>query len=543
MTLERDVIVDDDAVASRAYPPDRNGARPVHPTLTTGPDLTRLPTGRVVSLRFMRLALRRRRAVWLTIAVLGLLIGTGYGAFAPRPYNAAVTLYLSHPPNVNQTVAAQDDLAMLDTVTVGQRALARLGNHALGPRQLLGATPGHLVSDDILVVSISGATPREAITRADAVARAYLVFRARQYGAQDRAYAAGARTEIARLQASETRLTSEIATSQKTAQQLAQRVAQRAAVAAQIATLQQTVQQDALDGLALSKGSRIISPATVVPASRTKRAVVDGAAGLGAALALGIGVVLVPAVMSDRLRRREDVAAVLGVSVSLSVPRPSRSWIGWGGPGACRRRTIGVRTLARHLRDLLRRSDVVPATELVVSIDDARAPAAAMTLLCRSLSAAGERVVVVDATDGGLLRRALGAREVGVQELALGSKVPLTLRVPEAPWEAAGLEGPEVPGDELSGADAVLVLATVDLGVGAAHLRVWSSRAVVTLRAGGATAQRVDAVARLLDAAGIEVTSAVLLDADEDDESSGICRNGVVAAVQTPATPAAASLL
>lgn len=492
--------------------------------LVPGPEIMELPTGRVVSFRFIVAAVRRWRRVWMLSAALGLVLAAGYHELSPAQYTATTTLYLAHAPNTDITVAAQTDLAMLDTVTVGKRALALLGDHQLTPLQLLGATPGRLASDDVLVIGISGPSAHQAILRSDAVAKAYLTFRAKQYDAQEHALVAAARRQIARLDAKLTSLTAEIAAVRGTGdgQRLAALVAQRGATTAQIVTLRQTVHQDLLASSAVAGGSRVITPANVVAASSFKRLALDSLIGLGGGLAVGMGAVIAYAVLSDRLRRREDVATVLGAPVALSVPRVGGSLLRPVSRSRASRSGAPVDPVAivsRHLLDSASANGEPPATKLVVAIDDARVPAAAIAHACRTLSMNGGRVGAVDATRNEWLAEALGSRGPGTRAIDVGGTLPVMLHVPEAPWH----ENAERSGrpEELTGADVVFVVADIDLGTGAAHLRRWSSDAVVTLRAGGATAQRVDAVARVLRVAGVTVSSSVLLDAEEDDESTG----------------------
>ena len=80
-----------------------------------------IPAGRMVSLRFLRMALHRRRKLWLGLAVLGLVIGVAYHVAVPVQYSATSTLYLAHPSGTNETVGSANDLAMLDTSGVATR--------------------------------------------------------------------------------------------------------------------------------------------------------------------------------------------------------------------------------------------------------------------------------------------------------------------------------------------------------------------------------------------------------------------------------------
>lgn len=540
MTLERDLIIETESIPGTRRDPvaasnEARSRRLDGPSLADAA-LLDSPPARTATYRFMKSALRRRRRVWLGLAVLGLVGGVAVSAFFPPKYVASATLYLAYPTGTDSAVASQNDLAMLDTTAVGQRALAHLGIHRLAPLQLLGKAPGQLTSNDVLTISISGPSPHQAIARVDAVAHAFLAFRAHQYDAQHRAVAASARSQIARLTTEVKALTGRIATLRATGgagQNLTTLVDQRAADTAQITTLEQAVQQATLSSTEVNGGSRIITPGTVLPRSKSTALLRNGLTGLVVGLAVGIGGVLTYELLSDRLRRRDEIAAVLGSPVDLSVPRVPWALVRRRSAAAlATTRPVPVRMLEQHLKEYLER---VSSTVLIVAIDDARIPAAAVAVLCHSLCAAGHEVVAVDTSDRLLLARTLDSPATGARTLDVGGPSAVTLIVPGAPWDEDA--SPTVP----PGADAALVLATLDLRYGAAHLLAWSSEAIVTVRAGGATAERIDAASRLLRSAGITVSSAVLLNADEGDESIGIPEGGPAIA-DRPAAPFTAAM-
>ena len=68
-------------------------------------------------------------------------------------------------------------------------------------------------------------------------------------------------------------------------------------------------------------GSKVLDPASPVPPhSRLKHLLLYAGGGLIIGLILGMGIVVLRALLSDRLRRRDDVAHALGAPVKLSVP-------------------------------------------------------------------------------------------------------------------------------------------------------------------------------------------------------------------------------
>ena len=133
--------------------------------------------GRLVSLRFVLSALRRRRKVWLTLAALGLVVGLGYHLVVPPSYSVYAVLYLAQAPGTDPATGMANDLALLQTTAVGHRAADLLGEPSLNPSALLGKAPGVAESDNVLTLNVSGPSKAEAVRRANALAEAFLGFR------------------------------------------------------------------------------------------------------------------------------------------------------------------------------------------------------------------------------------------------------------------------------------------------------------------------------------------------------------------------------
>lgn len=480
--------------------------------------------GRMVSLQFMKSALRRRRAVWVATAVLGLVVGAGYHLVVPVPRSATAIVYLGHPTTGVSTSQAQDDLAMLDTSAVADRAVAALGERGLTAAELLGKAPGTLLSDSVLAITIEGRTPAQALARVNAVADAYLAYRSQQYAAQNDSIVAAANRQMAKLETRIAALSARIASiGTSTPSTVATLESQRAAATAEVGSLQGTVQQDQLNALSVTKGSKILSPGTLDHSSQKKTLAVDGLTGLVAGLGAGALAVVVVAVLSDRPRSREDVAELLDAPVDVSIRPLRRRW-------GLRRRPVlaqaarpdpALETLEHYLRGRLTVRGL-PAAQLVVSSDDPRTPAASLVALGAAFAAAEKRVVLVDATHDRTLARALDSAEVGLRPVARHPFPTLTLLVPPVPWETEDDERWRYSLGALADADVVLVLATVDPAVGARHLRGWGPDAVVTATAGRSTAAHLGVVRELLDDAGVHIASAVLLGADPTDDSVGL---------------------
>lgn len=491
------------------------------------PEPVHIVTGRLVSLRFLLAALRRSRRVWLALALVGLIAGAGYHLAVPLKYSATATLYLVHPAGSSTTAELQNDLAMLSTAAVGHRAITLLGKDGKGltPTSLLGKAPGTPQGGNVIILSISGPTARSAVQRVNAVASAFLTFRAQLYEAQNRALAAADEKQAQTLQGDISQLSAQIAGlgTQPPAGQLTDLQAQRTSDTTQLTGLQQSIQQANIDTLSVVSGSRVITPGTASPLSRVKKIGLDGLAGLVIGLGLGLIIVTVVAVLSDKVHRREDVAMLLDAPVGVSVGRVSRR------SGSLRslrskgiRRTPELDILSHHLGEQVKTRGR-RAAELLVAIDDVDVPATALAATAAALGASGRRVVLVDDTRTRSLGKALGWRGPGVQRVQLGGGAPVTLLVPPRPWEIGETGGPGLEAlDDGAAAGTLLVLASVDPAVGASHLRRWASEAIVTVTAGVATTHRITAITELLGAAHIAVSSAVLLNADPADETAGL---------------------
>ena len=70
-------------------------------------------------------------------------------------------------------------------------------------------------------------------------------------------------------------------------------------------------------------------------------------------------------------------------------------------------------------------------------------------------------------------------------------------------------------------ADLFITLATVKPATGAAHLKTWADDAVAVMTAGKSSVAKVQAVGEMIRFADARLDSAILLGADEKDESLG----------------------
>ena len=479
--------------------------------------------GRLVSLQFVLSALRRRRKVWLSLAVLGLIFGIAYHAVVPRTFSATTTLYLAQSSGSDGPSDMQNDLALLQTNAVADRAAALLGDPSLTPAEFLGkGGPGTALSNNILSIAVSGPSEAEAVRRANALADAYLSFRKQHDQEQTDAMASAINKEIATLQQQVSSLTSRIDALGSSAPANATSIleAEQSTDSSEIASLQQTLQQDQTDNITVAAGSQVLTPATPVHSSTLKLFGLSGLSGLIAGLTIGLAYVAVQAVASDRLRRRDELASLLGAPVELSLKpvrhpkrRPDR-WI--------RQSALTPRGDLGAFAGYLRRCTVSQGdhtTLLVIALDDLVVTAAALAALATRLADEGRSVLVADLTNEGFFAR--GITDLPMDGSTLTSDAGGSIQILRPSDDEIGDVWDTSRVALGAGAHTTLAFTTIDPGRGAWHLS-WAKEAVVSVTAGCSSSQRVSSTAALLRAAGMAIRSGVLLGADAQDESIGL---------------------
>lgn len=478
--------------------------------------------GRIVGLRTMKEGLQRHRLFWMSCAALGLLIGAVFHLVIPTKYVAVTTLYLTEPATgAAYTVA--DDVNLLETKAVEYRALSDL--HIDNRNDLPGSYHGVALGSVLLEIKADGRTPAAAVRWAKALARAFFSVRAQTLGGQTNIVVSSLNSQAKQLEAAVQRLSNAISvlSSAKagpaTANQVADMVSERGTDETQLTTLQNQVQQDLLEQSAVNKGSYVLDPAQALLVHTKRIFAEDGLSGLVAGLAIGVGGVVVAAIISDRPRRRAEVAALLGAPIELSLLGVARPGLLTGLSHRQRVKRPGdeLKLVQRRLQERLRQLHR-PALALV-SAGKASAGTAAVILAGTALSLAtkGKQVTLVDMAGGRPLARLFRtrAKDGAVCSVNFGGQ---QLRLVVATQDIAPQDSWQVTKD----ADAVLVLADADPAVGAEHLRLWAEGAVVVLRAGKASDLLIEATGQMLREAGVPPVSAILLGADKGDDTFGL---------------------
>jgi capsular polysaccharide biosynthesis protein len=495
-------------------------------------------SGGLASLGFIRAVLRRRKWAWRIMAVLGMVIGFGIAARLPVVYQASTSLLVTPMSTGGEDSGAPitNEQAIADSRTVAQLALNQLGLRESVDTFLASYTVTD-PTDRVLVITVSAPSPSDAVSRANAVATQYLQFRAKlidaeqnlmtssldQQLSQDKQNLNSINAQISQVSAqpSTPSQQTELASlgKQKTQATDALTELEDAAVTSQ-ATSQVTTDT-------LIQDSRQLDPAAAAPPhSRMKRVLEYTALGLVAGLALGMGIVVIGALLSDKLRQRDDVAHALRAPVKLSV-------------GIVRGRRIGLEAAAEnasiqrivaYLGKAVPARRQGPASLAVVPVDDLNVPAACLVSLAISRAKQGLNVVVADLSDGTPAARLLDADEPGVRTVNVDG-TQLTVAVPEPDDVMPAGPLPGGPGQAqaaeplvtaCASADLLLTLAVLDPSLGGEHLAGWARAAVVTVTAGQSSAARIQATAEMIRLSGTSLISGVLIGADKTDESLGL---------------------
>jgi capsular polysaccharide biosynthesis protein len=497
-----------------------------------------LATG-FTSLAFIRAALRRGAKLWLATAVAGLLIGCGLFAKFPPAYQASTTVLLANNPNEDPITAAETDAALARSQTVAEQVV-----HQLRLRQsvssFVAASSVTVVTNQVLDMSVGAPSRHAAVVRANALAAAFLQFRARYARAQQQETAAGLDQQVAvaqqRLNSVNTQISQVSAQPASVGQQA--RLKSLGARRDDASNALAEIKQYATSTLATTKtttnsmvrDSRVLDRATVTSLSRLKSAALDVAGGLVGGLALGMGIVIVGALMSNRLRRRDEVAEALGAPVRLSVGAlAKRSWL----LRRASRQDLDLRRVVAHLHGAVPGGYSRPSSLAIAAVDDAHVPARAVALLAVRCANEEKKVVVADLSGDAHLARMLRVKDPGVH-VVNHSGVDFVLVLPDREEVApiGPLHGGTSPVSRAraseavmaagASADLLLTLAALDPASGADHLTTWATDVVAVVTAGKSSAERIRGVGEMVRTAGMRLDSAVFIGADKNDLSLGV---------------------
>jgi capsular polysaccharide biosynthesis protein len=494
------------------------------------------------SLPYISAALRRLAWVWCAAAIIGVLGGAVFYKEFPPAYQASTSILMTNNPDQDPVSAMATDVELAESRTVAQLAMNSLGIKGSAGTFQKGYTATG-TTGQLLVIAAKAPSSAEAVSRASAVAAAFLQFRTNQLQVQQQAVLAGLGQQIAqaqqRMAALDTQITAITSAPDAAAHQnkLNTLRNERTQAETSLSVLEQTTSDSQattqVTTQTMVKGTGVLDAAAPVAHSRLKLVLLYVGGGLVAGLVIGLAIVIIRALVSDRLRRRDDIAAALGAPVKLSV---GRIRIGRWLPrrrGMAPARTREVKRIAGYLGGVL--SSASPgnaATLAVVPVDNVPVVAVSVASLALSLAREGKRVIVADLADGAPAVRLLGAKGPGVRSVNVdGASLVVSVPdrdsiVPVGPLERVPRLGmPEVGksmASAFAAADVLLTVAPLDPSLESEHLATWAKDAVIVVTAGRSSSTRIHAVGELIRFAGTSIVSAVLVGADKTDESLGV---------------------
>jgi capsular polysaccharide biosynthesis protein len=495
-----------------------------------------------VSLGYIRAALRRGMRVWLAAALIGLLVGVALYVKFPPAYQASTSVLVNDGPDADVAVTITTDAALAQSHTVAAHVVQQLGLKQ-SVNSFLAAYTVTTVTDQLLVITVSAPTSSGAVQRASAIATAFLQFREQYAQAQQQELQTDLSQQVSQAQKDLNSINSQISkvsvqpTSAAQQARLSSLEARKTAATNTLGALQAyavtTLATGRTNTNAMIKGTQVVDAAVLIPHSHLKGAALYVAGGLVVGLAVGMGLVVVMALVSDRLRRRDEIADALGAPVKLSVgPMRARRWLP-GLPRRARARGQDRERVAACLRGALPQRPEALSALAVVAVDNAKVVAPAVVTLAVSLVRQGKKVVVADLSDGACLARLLRVRSPGVHAASSGG-ADLQVAIPDhgevvpiGPLGGgASAAGAPQPGEALAlaceSADVLLTFAIPDPAFGADHLATWAADAVAVVTAGHSSGTRIHGVGDLVRLAGMRLVSVILIGADKTDESLGM---------------------
>jgi capsular polysaccharide biosynthesis protein len=493
----------------------------------------------LASLGFIGAALRRGMRIWCGIAVVGVLIGSAVYLKFPPAYKATASVLLADKPGVDPATAVQTDTALAQSTAVAAGVVHQLGLKQT-PSSFLGTYTVTVITNQALMLTAEAPNSSEAVQRASAIATGFLKFRAQYAQTQQRQTETELDQQVSQAQQLLDSVNSQISQSSSKSD-ISKLQAKRTAAINALQQAQEyaadTLATDRTETQAMVSGSAVIDTAAPAERSIFSSGALYVIIGLVGGVVLGMAIVIIGAITSDRLRRRDDIAYAFGTPVRLSVgPLRRRSRLP-ELPGRAAKRQRDMERVVEHLRTAVPGSSRGPAGLAVIAVDDVRTVARAVVALAVSSarsSADGQqkRVVLADLSPGAHAARILGAGSPGITTVSRAGAdivvvVPAANDVaPVGPLRShTSREGYTQADESLTAAcadaDLVLTLATLDPAFGGDHLATWASDAVAVVTAGASTVVRIHAVGEMVRLAGMRLGSVVVLDAEKKDESIG----------------------
>lgn len=496
----------------------------------------------LVSLGYVWAAIKRHIRFCCVLAVIGLMVGLGYYSKYPPAYKAQTSVLLTYGVNENPSGAVYDNQTIAESHAVAQLAMKAIGDH-----QSLGSFAASynvaVVTDRVLQITASAPSAALALSKANAVATEFLKFRANQLEAAQSALVQTMEGELGPARQNIASINQQISQTQAEPSSPAQRArlktlqSQLSQAQLALSALQQIIAQDKTSSGVLSAvtGSVVLDRAELLGHSKTKIIVEYAVYGLFGGLIVGLAIVVIGALASDRLRRRDDITRALGAPVKLSVGSVrSRGRIPLTRPSLDVSKVANLRPIVAYLGATAAQTGKHGALA-VVPADDPGVAALSVVSLALAYARDGRKVVLADLASGAPAAKLLGDSRPGVR-LVNAQQASLMLAVPGAaeftpygPFDrglaARDSRFTDEVRDAFGSADVLLTLVTLDPAFGGEYLATWADSAVVMVTAGQSSWARLQSTGVMVRSSGMPAVSAVLVGGDKSDWSLGLTQD------------------
>lgn len=457
----------------------------------------------LLDLQTLVVAVRRRRRLWCSMALLGLLIGAAVAVLLPPPPTAVTEVLVAHQedqPNDPGTLI-RTDVALLHTTRIADKALQALKSPE-SPEDFMAEYQGIGLTNNVLQITATGDSDAEASARAKALADAFVADHVARLKEAANAEANALLDQGNRLRNELAQVNKAIgngpsANDSSASATLESLYARRATLTSQIADFGQRAEEARVGTPQLIAGTQIVDAPHAVRHSLPKAAATDAAIGLVLGLVLGLAVAAIGTVVADRPVLRREIAANLGASVIAELPgRSATLWRRRRIRAARERLTV---SLARTVRN-----SAEPVS--LLELGCARGTSQIALDLAGTLAAEGP-VVIVD----------------GLPGLKLANRRP-------KPGD------PTVVGSDRAAAvshqERRLGVGSVAPGTAWTDLQYLGTQTVLVVRAGHGSAAWLHTVARQLADQRIPVIGVVLIDPDPRDRTDGTLWDGLHTALR-----------
>jgi capsular polysaccharide biosynthesis protein len=501
-------------------------------------DATDAPASKLISLGDISAAIKRSKRLWCIAAVVGLLLGSALFITTKPSYQVSVAILITNDPSQDPVTQQATNQLLAQAPTLASVMVKKLGLDET-PTDFLKTYTATVTSNSVLTIAVNAPTDEQATNWAASLATQFLQYRAQTLQSQQNTIFTAENLQLTQEQQALTALNKQISQAQSgsatagkgtslTALQAKQAkdTAMVAALEASVASSQATMR---ITTTSMISGSSILGMSPATPVNSRKKTLLEYVVGgLLFGLVVGMGYIAVRAIVTDRLRRRSEIAEALGAPVRISVPTA-----GTGGRLLAGRRGSaepdgGISRVVGYLRNALPSNARGPASLAIIAVDNEKAVAPIVAALAAACAREGKRVLVADLS-GGALAGQLGEAKQGVQTVTVNTDRIMVSVPPSGDIAAVGplsRRGSSAAAGNgvaaaYSGADILITLAVLDPGVGADHLSTWANEAVAVVTAGASTTVKIHATGEMIRGAGIHLASAVLLGADSADESLG----------------------